>query len=85
MDSGMFKKIILSILFVFLCCVTSIEAKTFKVASYNVENLFDLTRNGTEYTEYIPNTGYSWTKNIAGIKYTSKVSQTGCVCRHRKN
>jgi endonuclease/exonuclease/phosphatase family metal-dependent hydrolase len=73
MDSGMFKKIILSILFVSLCCVTSIEAKTFKVASYNVENLFDLIRDRTEYTEYIPNTGYGWTKNIADIKYTNIV------------
>lgn len=73
MDLGMFKKIFLSILFVSLLCITSIEAKTFKVASYNVENLFDLIRDGTEYTEYIPNTGYGWTKNIADIKYTNIV------------
>jgi endonuclease/exonuclease/phosphatase family metal-dependent hydrolase len=65
------KKIIISILFVSLFCVTSIEAQTFKVASYNVENLFDLTREGTEYTEYIPNTRYGWTKDIANIKYTN--------------
>ena len=71
MDPCMFKKIILSILFVSLCCVTSIEAKTFKVASYNVENLFDLTREGTEYTEYIPNTVYGWTKDIVNVKYTN--------------
>jgi len=73
MGSGMFKKIILSILFVSLCFITSIEAKTFKVASYNVENLFDLIRDGTEYAEYIPNTGYGWTKNIADIKYSNIV------------
>jgi endonuclease/exonuclease/phosphatase family metal-dependent hydrolase len=60
-----------SILFILLCCVTSIEAKTFKVASYNLENLFDLTRDGTEYPEYIPNTGYGWSKGIANIKYTN--------------
>ncbi|MBE9547689.1 MAG: helix-hairpin-helix domain-containing protein [Proteobacteria bacterium] len=71
MDSDMLKKVFLSILFVSLLCVTSIEAKTFKVVNYNVENLFDLTRDGTEYTEYIPNTGYGWTKNIADIKYTN--------------
>ena len=75
MDKCMFKRhiktIIGSILFVLLCCITSIEAKTFKVASYNVENLFDLTRDGTEYPEYIPNTGYGWTKDIANIKYTN--------------
>jgi hypothetical protein len=63
--------IIVSILFVLLYCITSIEAKTFKVASYNLENLFDLTMDGTEYPEYIPNTGYGWTKDIANIKYTN--------------
>ena len=65
------KTIIGSILLVLLFCITSIEAKTFKVASYNLENLFDLTRDGTEYPEYIPNTGYGWTKDIANIKYTN--------------
>lgn len=65
------KTIIISILLVLLCCITSIEAKTFKVASYNLENLFDLTRDGTEYQEYIPNTGYGWTEDIANIKYTN--------------
>ena len=71
----MFKKhiktIIGSILFVLLCRITSIEAKTFKAASYNVENLFDLSIQGTEYPEYIPNTSYGWTKDIANIKYTN--------------
>jgi len=65
------KTIITSILFISLCCITSIEAKTFKVATYNLENLFDLTRDGTEYQEYIPNTGFGWTKDIANIKYTN--------------
>ena len=65
------KTIIVSTLFIFLCSITSIEARTFKVASYNVENLFDLTMSGTEYQEYIPNTGYGWTKDIANIKYTN--------------
>lgn len=64
-DKCMFKRhmktIIVSILFVLLYYITSIEAKTFKVASYNLENLFDLATDGTEYPEYIPNTGYGWT------------------------
>ena len=75
------KTIIVSILLVLLHCITSIEAKTFKVASYNMENLFDLTRDGTEYPEYIPNTGYGWTKDIANIKYTNMVrvlNDLGC-------
>jgi predicted extracellular nuclease len=31
-----------------------------KIASYNVENLFDLNFDGTEYSEYIPNTIWQW-------------------------
>ena len=31
-----------------------------KIASYNVENLFDLNYDGTEYSEYIPNTIWRW-------------------------
>ena len=52
--------IIISVLCFILCPVPSAEAKTFKVASYNVENLFDLNENGTEYTEYIPNNIFGW-------------------------
>jgi len=62
------KTTIVSILLILLCCITSIEAKTFKVASYNVENLFDLTKDGIEYKEYIPNTGYGWKKPIFETK-----------------
>ncbi|MBU0478341.1 endonuclease/exonuclease/phosphatase family protein [bacterium] len=65
------KKTIALVLLILFCCITSIEARTFKVASYNVENLFDLNKDGTEYTEYIPNTGYGWTKDIVDIKITN--------------
>jgi len=85
MDRCMFKRhmktIIVPIFLVLLCSITSIEAKTFKIASYNLENLFDLTRDGTEYTEYIPETGYGWTKDIANIKYTNiakVIKDLGC-------
>ncbi len=71
----MFKKqtrtIIVSTFLLLLCCITSIQAATFKVASYNVENLFDLTTEGTEYPEYIPNNTFGWTKNVADIKYNN--------------
>ena len=33
---------------------------TLKIASYNVENLFDLNKDGHEYVEYIPNTSANW-------------------------
>lgn len=61
-------KPILSCTLLLLCSTTPLEAKTFKVASYNVENLFDITKDGTEYTEYIPNTGYGWNREIFEIK-----------------
>jgi len=33
---------------------------TFRIAAYNVENLFDLERSGHEYAEYIPDTPWRW-------------------------
>jgi len=39
----------------------------FKVASYNVQNLFDASYQGTEYEEYIPNK-HNWTKRMVEIK-----------------
>ena len=65
------KVIIISILPFLLCCISSSQAKTFKIATYNLENLFDLTRDGAEYPKYIPNTGHGWTREIANIKYTN--------------
>jgi len=41
---------------------------TLKIASYNVENLFDLQRSGHEYKEYIPNTKSLWNKKNYTIK-----------------
>ena len=61
---------VISISTVLLLCFTS-KAKTFKIASYNVENLFDLTRDGAEYTAYIPNTCYGWSKDIFDTKITN--------------
>ena len=48
---------------------------TIRIATYNVENLFDLQRSGNEYAEYIPNTRWKWNvknyrkklKNIARV------------------
>ena len=40
---------------------------SFKVASYNVENLFDEIRNGTEYDDYIPGK-HNWTSRMVEIK-----------------
>ena len=42
-------------------------ATPFKVATYNVENLFDAVNNGTEYKEYIPHT-HNWNSRMVEIK-----------------
>ena len=44
-------------------------SQEFKVASYNVENLFDVTYHGDEYKEYIPNR-HHWTERIQKKKLT---------------
>lgn len=57
------KKLLLTSLF-----VLTIYAQDFKVSSYNVENLFDLKYDKTEYQEYIPNKKSNWNKKIYTIK-----------------
>ncbi|HEX5623308.1 MAG TPA: endonuclease/exonuclease/phosphatase family protein [Sulfuricurvum sp.] len=39
-----------------------------KIATYNVENLFDMNDNGTEYEQYIPNTSWGWNEEMHRIK-----------------
>lgn len=57
-------KLILLLFFLHL----QLSALNFKVASYNVENLFDLLYQKTEYTEYIPNTKSNWNQKTLEIK-----------------
>jgi len=47
----------------------------FSVASYNVENLFDLKADGTEYPEYLPNGPAGWTRAVQSVKvaHTARV------------
>jgi len=59
---------ILKYAFVFILITQVLFAKVFTVASYNVENLFDLKYNGSEYKEYIPNTSSLWNKKNYLIK-----------------
>jgi len=42
-------------------------AKPFKLATYNVENLFDASFQGSEYEEYIPGK-HNWNKRMVDIK-----------------
>lgn len=46
---------------------------TFRVTAYNVQNLFDATLDGTEYTEYQPSS--SWTEEA----YLQRIDQLGSV------
>ncbi len=57
----------------FPCFLLAIE---FKVASYNVENLFDALKNGTEYKDYIPGK-HNWSKRMVDIKLTN-ISEVLC-------
>ncbi len=56
----------IKLLFFFLFSLT-LYAKTFSVASYNVENLFDLKYDKTEYEEFVPSKT-NWNKQIQEIK-----------------
>lgn len=55
-----------SIVFVFIF-FSFIWAKEFIVASYNVQNLFDLKKDGLEYEDFIPFT-HNWNKTTYNIK-----------------
>lgn len=39
-----------------------------KIATYNVENLFDTNDDGNEYEQYIPNTSWGWNDTMYRIK-----------------
>jgi endonuclease/exonuclease/phosphatase family metal-dependent hydrolase len=62
-----FKFLIASAMF-FFGFLSSIEAVTFRIASYNVENLFDPDRDGTEYPAYLPYNHYGWTRDMLDKK-----------------
>ena len=40
----------------------------FKVATYNLENLFDATKQGNEYNEYTPNNRHGWNEAMVEKK-----------------
>ena len=45
-----------------------VEAGTIKIASYNVNNLFDAVADGTEYPDYDPRGPFGWDSKMAAIK-----------------
>lgn len=48
--------------------LTFLEGVEVKIASYNVENLFDMNNDGNEYDQYIPNTSWGWNEEMHRIK-----------------
>lgn len=62
----MFKFLLLFIL------TLSLKADNFTVASYNVENLFDLKNDNNEYSEFVPNT-HQWNQRNFNIKLNNLI------------
>ena len=48
--------------------ITQPRSTSLKIASYNVENLFDLNKDGHEYQEFIPFTASNWNLKTYKIK-----------------
>lgn len=53
---------------VVILAATILGAKVITIASYNVENLFDLKTSGYEYNEYVPNSISKWNLKNYNIK-----------------
>ncbi len=60
-------------IFILFTLFTALCSKDFTVATYNVENLFDLTKQKTEYKEYVPNTKSNWNSKTFNIKLNNVV------------
>lgn len=62
------KGFLVRFLILFFLVFTSLFAKDFKIATYNVQNLFDLNKDGNEYPEYIPGIKSNWNEKTFAIK-----------------
>ncbi|MDD5211869.1 MAG: endonuclease/exonuclease/phosphatase family protein [Sulfuricurvum sp.] len=58
-----------------IAILTLLGGTEVKIATYNVENLFDMNDDGTEYEEYIPNTSWGWNDAM----YRTKLRNTAQV------
>lgn len=58
----------------FLLVLINLNAKDFCIASYNVENLFDLKNQKTEYKEYKPFSKSNWNKKTFQKKLNNTLS-----------
>ena len=66
------KKTIINVFFVlyvfFGCGVSPGYGAVFKIVSYNVENLFDMNADVTDYPEYSPGGKFGWTRAVLDAK-----------------
>lgn len=60
--------ILVYLLVVLGCCAAPGFSASFKIASYNVENLFDLHFDGTEYPDYVPGGPHGWDSTQLDVK-----------------
>ena len=57
-----------TLLLILLMSIALFGEKTVKIANYNLQNLFDLHKDGYEYTEYIPYSRSGWNDKMYNIK-----------------
>ncbi|MDY6831243.1 MAG: endonuclease/exonuclease/phosphatase family protein [Thermodesulfobacteriota bacterium] len=62
-----------------VCSGPAPAARTFTVASYNVENLFDAVYDGTEYDDYVPGSAQGWNREMADIKTANTAEAIGAI------
>ncbi|MDR1614760.1 MAG: endonuclease/exonuclease/phosphatase family protein [Campylobacteraceae bacterium] len=55
-----------------ILCAALLFAEEFCIATYNVENLFDAKKDGTEYKEFIPSK-YGWSEEEAENKFKNTI------------
>ncbi|MGZ5208691.1 MAG: endonuclease/exonuclease/phosphatase family protein [Sulfuricurvum sp.] len=58
----------MKIVWLLLIMLTFLGGVEVKIASYNVENLFDMNNDGSEYEQYVPNTSWGWNEEMHRIK-----------------
>lgn len=63
----MIKKTIFIWVLITFIAIANTHARTFKVAAYNVENLFDMRVDGSEYDQYVPG-AKGWNARMLQIK-----------------
>ncbi len=62
----------IKLIFLFLFSL-SLFARDFTVSSYNVENLFDLKKDKSDYNEYVPNQKSNWNTKTFNIKVNNLI------------